>query len=356
MNNKTILFIEKAKKVHKNRYNYSEVKYINSRTKVTIICEKEGHGIFLQTPNMHLRNRGCPKCGIITRAKKNSLNTNSFIVRARNIHGDCYDYSEVKYVNYSKTKITIICPKKNHGKFLQTPSIHLRTHGCQKCATLILNKKLLSNIDEFIIKARNIHGNEFDYTKSVYLNSYTKIIIICKKNHEFLQLPTNHLAGHGCSKCMMCPSCQLLWTRGVLCIYCKPLNKNKLYQKTKEMKVVKFLRTQLPDRDFIHNKSVGRDCTNGHLFPDIRFDCGYYNLIVEVDEHKHRGANYKCDEQRMYDIIAKLGQPCVFIRYNPDNKKSDIDTLLKIVKKYLKLSSNDIVWDNYGFAVEYLFY
>ena len=71
MNNKTILFIEKARKVHKNRYDYSEVKYVNSQTKVTIICNEEGHGKFLQTPNMHLRNRGCPKCGILTRAKKN---------------------------------------------------------------------------------------------------------------------------------------------------------------------------------------------------------------------------------------------------------------------------------------------
>ena len=58
----------------------------------------------------------------------------------------------------------------------------------------------------------------------------------------------------------------------------------------------------------------------------------------------------------MRDIIAKLGQPCVFVRYNPDNKKSDIDILLKTVKKYLESSGGNIMWDDYGFAVEYLFY
>ncbi len=119
-----------------------------------------------------------------------------------------------------------------------------------------------------------------------------------------------------------------------MCSYCLPSYENKLYQKTyqksKEYDVVNFLKENLPDYNFVHNQSVGNHCTkgekeksNGHLFPDIRIDCGHYHLIIEVDEHKHRGANYKCDEARMYDIIAKLGLPTIFIRYNPDSKKSD---------------------------------
>ena len=129
------------------------------------------------------------------------------------------------------------------------------------------------------------------------------------------------------------------------------------------MKVVKFLKKKLPDYPFIHNRSVGSTCTGNHLFPDTRFDCNHYNLIIEVDEHKHRGANYKCDKQRMYDIIAKLGQPCIFIRYNPDNKKNTIDNkksdqniLLKKIKKYLELEEDDKPWNNYGYKSVYLFY
>ena len=76
--------------------------------------------------------------------------------------------------------------------------------------------------------------------------------------------------------------------------------------------------------------------------------------MVEVDEFKHRGADYKCDERRMYDIIAKLGVPCIFIRYNPDSEDSDDKMLLKIIQKYLDLENE--IWNEYGFYVEYLFY
>jgi len=129
--------------------------------------------------------------------------------------------------------------------------------------------------------------------------------------------------------------------------------------KKKEMEVVDYLRLKLPEYNFIHNQSVGSAYTcenensNGHLFPDIRYDCGRYHLIVEVDEHKHR--NYKCDERRMYDIIAKLGLPCIFIRYNPDSPESNKETLLECIKKYLDIDENQ-VWNDFALKVEYLFY
>lgn len=96
---------------------------------------------------------------------------------------------------------------------------------------------------------------------------------------------------------------------------------------------------------------------------------------MEVDEHKHRGASYKCDEKRMYDITAKLGQPCVFNRYNPDSKDSDQNKLLKMIKSYLNFqdifsemfdeADSDNIQEEIcgmlnigvtGFKKEYLFY
>ena len=73
-------------------------------------------------------------------------------------------------------------------------------------------------------------------------------------------------------------------------------------------------------------------------------------MIVEIDEHKHRGSHYQCDEQRMRDVVAKLGQPCVFIRYNPDSLDSDRDVLLDTVEEYLDLNENSInnIFDDYG--------
>ena len=81
--------------------------------------------------------------------------------------------------------------------------------------------------------------------------------------------------GCGCPKCRMCPSCGLWQTYGRLCPYCKPKNQNKLYQKTKEIKIVTFLKEKLPDEEFIHNKSVGKDCTNVTYFQIY-----FFNVVI----------------------------------------------------------------------------
>lgn len=149
-------------------------------------------------------------------------------------------------------------------------------------------------------------------------------------------------------------------------IYKYPNSKKglKRREKRKEMLVVKKLREDLPNSEFIHNKSVGNECTlqdrentNGHLFPDIRFESVGFDLIVEVDENKHCGAAYSCDERRMYEIVKQLGLPCVFIRYNPDAKKSDYNVLLEIIKDYLEKDKSEIDFDEHsGLKIEYLFY
>jgi len=212
------------------------------------------------------------------------------------------------------------------------------------------------SFETFIKRSNIIHSNSYDYSKSNYYNTNTKINIECKMHGIFTQSPAYHMKGGKCPKCNLCPACQLWKTSGKLCEYCKPYDQNKLYAKTKEMQVVKYLREELPEHEFIHNKSVGKDCTDGHLFPDVRFDCGDFELILEVDENRHRGAAYACDKKRMYDIIAKLGKSCAFIRYNPDNKLSDIKILLATIKSYLSKTVDDIQFNDYGFVADYLFY
>jgi succinylglutamate desuccinylase len=360
-------FIEDAVKKHENEYDYSLVKYVNSHESVIITCKT--HGNFEQTPANHLNGNGCPKCGKIYSALIQTKTKEEFIENCVKKHGDRYDYSLVNYKN-SATRVMIIC--KIHGNFEQTPQNHLKNGGCLKCGQTFNALIQTRTKDDFIKNAVNVHGDKYDYSLISYQNSKIKVIILCKTHGKFEQTPKSHLQGTGCPKCLLCPSCLLWRTRGVLCEYCKPANKNKLYQKTKEMAVVNFLKSKLPDTDFIHNKSVGNDCTGGHLFPDIRFDFLWFQLIVEVDEHKHRGASYQCEEKRMYDITAKLGQPCIFIRYNPDHKNSEKDTLLKRIEYYIDLqdyydqdSNGDkiecykkINIDNpiLGFTKEYMFY
>lgn len=123
-------FIEKARKVHGDKYDYSKVNYINANTKVCIVCPE--HGEFWQTPNKHLQKRGCAKCHEENQKFYKLLDTEKFIEKSREIHGDKYDYSKVEYKG-NKIKVCIVCPE--HGEFWQIPSNHLRYRGCPKCKT-----------------------------------------------------------------------------------------------------------------------------------------------------------------------------------------------------------------------------
>jgi hypothetical protein len=179
-------FIERAKQIHGDKYDYSKVEYINSNSKVTIICPE--HGEFQQRASNHLLGVGCPIC-----SGKIRLTLNEFIEQAKKIHGNKYNYSNVEYVN-SKTKVTIICPI--HGEFQQTPTSHLSGQGCPKCSG---NNKKTKEL--FIEQAKEIHGNTYDYSKVNYINIQTQITIICPIHGEFQQTPHNHLRGQGCPKC-----------------------------------------------------------------------------------------------------------------------------------------------------------
>ena len=120
-------FIEEAKLIHGDKYNYSLVNYKNNRTKIIIICSI--HGKFLQTPNAHLKGCGCQVCNKSKQGRKPKT-TDQFIKEATKVHNNKYNYALVKYKN-SQTKIRIICFA--HGEFLQTPNAHLSGRGCPNC-------------------------------------------------------------------------------------------------------------------------------------------------------------------------------------------------------------------------------
>ena len=187
--NTTEEFIEKAKKVHGDKYDYSKVEYINSQTKVCIICPE--HGEFWQKPNGHLNGMGCDKCG-----GTKTLTTEDFIEKSIKVHGDKYDYSKVEYINY-QTKVCIICPE--HGEFWQTPHLHLRGTECPKCFKN--GRNIPYTTEEFIKKAKEVHGNKYDYSKTVYNRCKNKIIITCPKHGEFEQKAYLHISGRGCPIC-----------------------------------------------------------------------------------------------------------------------------------------------------------
>ena len=145
----------------------------------------------------NLIGQGCKKC-CQENFNYNTIkySTNSFIEKAKSVHGNKYDYSKVNYVN-NKTKVIIICPI--HGEFEQTPRNHLYGYGCRQCA----DNAYVSDIQCFINKSKEIHGDKYDYSKVEYVNSYTKVCITCPTHGEFYMTPNCHLKGRGCKKCAL---------------------------------------------------------------------------------------------------------------------------------------------------------
>lgn len=126
------------------------------------------------------------------------LTTEEFIEKARKKHNNNYDYLLVEYVN-ADIKIKIICHE--HGIFIQRPANHLFGQKCPHCSELSRRNKRRSNNEEFIKKANNKHNYKYDYSSINYIDSYSKIIIICSKHGAFEQIPSDHLMGAGCPKC-----------------------------------------------------------------------------------------------------------------------------------------------------------
>jgi hypothetical protein len=179
-------FIKRATEKHGGRYDYSLVDYVTNKTKVKIICHQ--HGVFEQIPNSHLNGNGCPECGGSAK-----LNSKTFIKKATEKHGNRYDYSLVEYVNI-KTKVKIICA--GHGVFEQIPNDHLQGVGCPACG----GRPKIDN-EVFIKNATSEHGDKFDYSLVEYVTNKTKVKIICPEHGVFEQTPSSHLVGQGCPGC-----------------------------------------------------------------------------------------------------------------------------------------------------------
>lgn len=130
------------------------------------------------------------------------LTTEEFVEKAKKLYGDKYDYSLVNYKG-TNIKVKIICPI--HGVFEATPHNHLRKEtccGCTKCRREKQSKALLYSQEEFIEKAKKVHGNKYDYSLVNYINSMTKVKIKCNScNNVFLQTPKSHLQGERCPFC-----------------------------------------------------------------------------------------------------------------------------------------------------------
>ncbi len=126
------------------------------------------------------------------------LTTEEFISRARRVHGIKYDYALVEYSG-TFTRVKIIC--REHGEFEQKPTKHLIGHGCKTCGRLAAANARLLNTEQFIAKAKRVHGDKYDYSLVRYETGELPVKIVCPAHGEFEQKPHRHLSGSGCRKC-----------------------------------------------------------------------------------------------------------------------------------------------------------
>lgn len=193
-------FLNKAKEIHGDKYDYSKVEYVDILSPVVIICPI--HGEFLQTPNNHINNhRGCPECGKI-KSLENKRNRyfNKLIDEANVVHDGKYDYSLVEYVK-EKEPVDILCPV--HGVFKQSLYKHVyQCQGCPKCGIEKRSSNRTKDTEWFVSEAKKIHGNKYDYSLVDYKKSSEKVDIVCPEHGLFKMTPNKHLLGHGCPECV----------------------------------------------------------------------------------------------------------------------------------------------------------
>ncbi len=190
------MFIQRANEIHKGKYTYNHTIWCKSSEKVIITCPE--HGDFEQTPNSHLSGHGCKKCATSQNVINQSMSLYEFIKKCEILHPNKLNFSKTRYVN-NKTPCIFIC-KECNMEFERIPNQMLskeKGHGCSQC-----NGGVRSDINEFIKKAKKVHGNDkFNYDNVIYVNAHTKVKIQCAKKHIFEQSPYHHLNGDGCPYC-----------------------------------------------------------------------------------------------------------------------------------------------------------
>lgn len=186
--------ISEFKEAHGDKFGYDKVVYKNKMTKIIISCKK--HGDFETHPQTHKEGvfGGCKECS----DESQKYNTETFIAKAKEIHGDRYIYKNVEYTD-SKTDVNITC--RIHKNFFQNPSSHIAGKNCPLCAIdSIAASRRLGN-EEFLKRARAIHGDRYGYSLVDYKNGRKKVLIKCYRHGIFPQSPEDHLAGEGCRDC-----------------------------------------------------------------------------------------------------------------------------------------------------------
>lgn len=305
----TETFVKELEERYGDIYDYSKVVYISKNVPVIVICKKHNYE-FPKKPKDLLRMKTpCPKC-----SKSHHPTTEEFIEKAKSVHGDKYDYSKVAYEKNDK-EVCIICPE--HGEFWQTPAQHINLkHGCKKCGLIKMGKSHNKTTEQFIEKAKQVHGDLYDYSETVYTKRENDVTIICKTHGPFTQKAGNHLCGAGCKECL----------------------NSRLEEK---------IRVLLQDNQIKYEYEKGFEWLKNVGPMTIDFYLPEYNIAIECQGEQHyRPVKYfggpgelvkdmKRDEVKEKLLIEHGITPIYFAadKYRPDVLTETKDVLNKILKK-----------------------
>ena len=296
-------FIEKARNIHGDKYDYSKVVYVNATTKVIITCPE--HGDFIQHTHHHLAGTGCPFCSNRLINVKNILTQKEFLERIKDIPNLSFEKTVYKD---KREKVIVTC--EIHGDYETTAEVLLKGCGCKKCASDKLSDDRIYSLDDFITKAKEIHGELYDYVLVDYKGIFENVNIICKKHKKvFSQSPASHLQGSGC------PICKL--SKG-------------------ELQIIKILDTL----NIVHDRQK-TFCDLRHI-QNLKFDfyLPAYNVLIEYDGEQHfksieyfggeeafKGRQLKDALKNEYCRINNI--PLLRIKYSDTNMVELIDAFIK---------------------------
>lgn len=177
-------WIEDAKKVHNNFYDYSIAGDAKDHsTKIDIICPL--HGEFNQTLNVHLNGHGCYQCGIDSNTLNRAYTTESFVTSAKEKHNNKYDYTETVYTGI-RNKLKIKCPL--HGLFEQVAYYHTAGNGCPTCGKISLNPNSVSGPEIEIYNFVKSLVPDTEQSNRTVLTHQTELDIYCPSKKFAIEL------------------------------------------------------------------------------------------------------------------------------------------------------------------------
>ena len=191
------MFLERARKTHGERYDYSLTNFQGVDKKVKIICKE--HGVFEQAPYNHMNGQNCPRCGEIQAGISGRMTFRDFIIKAKKVHHNRYSYDKESYIMASE-KLKIKCP--DHGIFLINGDSHLSGKGCYYCGLEKIRLDKLIPLNEIKELTQAKYESRYSYDFSNYKDSSTPISIECPDHGFFMSTIKQHLRSpHGCPLC-----------------------------------------------------------------------------------------------------------------------------------------------------------